>query len=90
LTLLGLRAHTPGAIAALSGFAQSIGYLLAAVGPFGMGLLYDVTGGWTLALWLLAALVVPQVAAGVIAARPRYLEDDLADRPKERPPRRTS
>jgi CP family cyanate transporter-like MFS transporter len=78
LTLFGLRAHTPGAIAALSGFAQSIGYLLAAVGPFGMGLLYDLTGGWTLALWLLVALVVPQIAAGVLAARPRYLEDDLA------------
>ena len=80
LTLLGLRAHTSEGVAALSGFAQSIGYLISAAGPFGMGFLYDLTGGWTVALWLLTALVVPQVAAGVVAARPRYLEDDLAAR----------
>jgi CP family cyanate transporter-like MFS transporter len=75
-----LRAHTSEGVAALSGFAQSIGYLISAAGPFGMGFLYDLTGGWTVALWLLTALVVPQVAAGVVAARPRYLEDDLAAR----------
>ena len=78
LTLLGLRARTSGAIAALSGFAQSIGYLLSAAGPFGLGMLYDLTGGWTLALLVLAALVVPQIVAGLFAARPRFLEDDLA------------
>jgi CP family cyanate transporter-like MFS transporter len=80
LTLLGLRARTSAGVAALSGFAQSTGYLIAAVGPFGMGFLYDLTGDWTLALSLLTALVVPQVWAGWVAARPRYLEDELADR----------
>ena len=38
LTLIGLRARTSEGTAALSGFTQSVGYLIAAIGPFGMGL----------------------------------------------------
>ena len=37
LTLIGLRSRTPGGTAALSGFTQSTGYLLAAGGPFAVG-----------------------------------------------------
>ena len=36
LTLIGLRARTPQGTAALSGFTQSTGYLIAALGPFAM------------------------------------------------------
>jgi CP family cyanate transporter-like MFS transporter len=83
LTLIGLRSRTPAGTAALSGFTQSVGYLIAAVGPFGVGLLYDVTGGWTVPLSALMALTVPQLAAGLTVARPRFIEDQLdgADRP---------
>lgn len=77
LTMIGLRARTSQGTAALSGFAQSVGYLIAAVGPFGMGLLFDLTGGWTVPLIALAALTVPQIITGVIAARPSYVEDHL-------------
>ena len=41
LTLIGLRARTAAGTAALSGFTQSTGYLISAVGPFGVGLLHD-------------------------------------------------
>jgi CP family cyanate transporter-like MFS transporter len=77
LTLIGLRAHTPDGTAALSGFTQSLGYLLAAVGPFAIGLVYDATGGWTAPLWLLMVLVLPLLAVGAYAGRPAYLEDQL-------------
>ena len=77
LTLIGLRARTPAGTAALSGFTQSVGYLIAAVGPFGVGLLYDLTGGWTLPLSALIALTVPQLVAGLTVARPSYVEDQL-------------
>jgi len=77
LTLIGLRAHTPDGTAALSGFTQSLGYLLAAVGPFAVGLVYDATGGWTAPLWLLMVLVLPLLAVGAYAGRPAYLEDQL-------------
>src|SRR5699024_4315981 len=41
LTLLGLRARNAKESSALSGMAQSIGYLLAACGPVFIGYLYD-------------------------------------------------
>jgi MFS transporter, CP family, cyanate transporter len=77
LTLIGLRAHTPDGTAALSGFTQSLGYLLAAVGPFVVGAVYDATGHWTAPLWLLTLLVLPLLAVGAYAGRPAYLEDQL-------------
>lgn len=46
---------------ALSTLAQSTGYLLATVGPFGMGLLHSATGGWTLPLALLLAIALAQI-----------------------------
>ena len=77
LVLIGLRSRTPQGTAALSGFTQSMGYLLAAVGPFGVGVLHDASGGWTWPLALLAALSVPQILIGMYVARPVYVEDQL-------------
>lgn len=77
LTMIGLRARTSDGTAALSGFTQSVGYLIAAVGPFMMGALYGATGGWTVPLTVLTLLVVPQAIAGLLVSRPRYLEDEV-------------
>ena len=77
------RARTRGTAsgtAALSGFTQSAGYLLAALGPFGVGALYDATGGWTAPLWFLAGLTVPLVATATYVARPMAIEDQLRAR----------
>ena len=46
---------------AMSTLAQSVGYLVATVGPFGLGLLHAVTGGWTLSLELMVAVAVLQL-----------------------------
>jgi CP family cyanate transporter-like MFS transporter len=77
LTLIGLRARTAVGTAALSGFAQSTGYLISAAGPFGIGLLHDLTGGWTVPLVALLLLLVPQLVVGLAVSRPAYLEDEL-------------
>ena len=77
LTLIGLRARTAAGTAALSGFTQSTGYLISAVGPFGIGLLHDVTGGWTVPLIALIAVSVPQLMLGLAVSHPSYLEDQL-------------
>ena len=63
LTLIGLRARTPAGTAALSGFTQSTGYLIAGVGPFGIGLLHDLSGGWTVPLIALLVAHGPAAAA---------------------------
>ena len=80
LTLIGLRARTPAGTAALSGFAQSTGYLIAGTGPFGIGLLHDVSGGWTLPLAALVVVTVPQFLLGLAVSRPAYVEDELSER----------
>ncbi len=80
LTLIGLRTHTADGTAALSGFTQSLGYLMAALGPFLIGTIYGHTGTWTTPLWLLLVLVVPLIAVGAYVGRPAYLEDQLAER----------
>jgi CP family cyanate transporter-like MFS transporter len=80
LTLIGLRARTSEGTAALSGFAQSVGYLVATIGPFGVGVLHELTGGWTVPLVALTVMVVPQLAAGILVSRPSYLEDHLPAR----------
>lgn len=46
---------------AISTVAQSVGYLLATAGPFGMGLLHGLTGAWGLPLWLLFAVAAAQL-----------------------------
>jgi CP family cyanate transporter-like MFS transporter len=59
---------------ALSTVAQSAGYLLATLGPFGMGLLHSATNSWTLPLALLLAVALGQIAVGhLLSAGPKEL-----------------
>ena len=81
LTLIGLRARTPEGTAALSAFTQSTGYLIAAAGPFTVGVLHASTGGWTVPLLLLLALAVPLFPLAAYVARPAYVEDQLRAAP---------
>jgi CP family cyanate transporter-like MFS transporter len=71
LALFGLRGGTPGGTAALSSFAQSLGYLGAAAVPFAAGMLHSASGSWTLPLLAMAALVVCQAAVGLYVASGR-------------------
>lgn len=69
LTLIVLRggSHTPG----LSTLAQSVGYLVAALGPLVIGIVHDVSGSWTPPLIVLLSLLAPQLVVGLAAARNR-------------------
>ena len=78
LAMIALRTRSMDGTAALSSFVQSLGYLLGAVGPFGTGLLFDLSGGWTAPQVVLIALTLPMLWTGLLFARPRLLEDDLA------------
>jgi CP family cyanate transporter-like MFS transporter len=71
LALFGLRGGSPAGTAALSTFAQSLGYLAAAGVPFAAGMLHDATGSWTVPLLAMAALVVCQAAVGLYVASGR-------------------
>jgi MFS transporter, CP family, cyanate transporter len=69
LTLIGLRSPDALHAAELSSMAQSVGYLLAAVGPLAIGFAYDRTGGWTLPIALLLASLIPLLLSGLGAGR---------------------
>ena len=73
LLFLAIRADTPETAAELSGMAQSVGYLVAAVGPALFGALHDATGGWTVPLVSLGAVLAAKVAVGLPAARDRQV-----------------
>jgi CP family cyanate transporter-like MFS transporter len=82
--MIALRTRTTDGTAALSGFVQSTGYLMSAVGPLGTALLYDITGSWTLPLYVLMGLTLPMLWTGLHFARPRILEDELASSGRSR------
>ncbi|WP_313801553.1 MFS transporter [Cytobacillus sp.] len=73
LTLIGLRAANAKQAADLSGMAQSIGYLLAALGPFVIGFLFDLFHSWTIPLFLLGAVSLLMTIAGFGAGRDQYV-----------------
>jgi len=54
--------------------AQSVGYVLAALGPLAVGLVFDLTSAWTVPLALLLLLLVPQLVAGALAGRRRWVD----------------
>jgi MFS transporter, CP family, cyanate transporter len=67
------RAPDAGVAASLSAFAQSVGYLVASVGPLVVGLLHSATGSWNLPLVLLLVLCAAELATGLLAGRPLQL-----------------
>src|ERR671913_936449 len=73
LTFFALRAPDSGHAAALSGMAQSVGYLLAAGGPFLFGVLRDMTGSWKVPLELLLTVTICLLIAGIGAARDAHV-----------------
>ncbi|MEU3621830.1 MFS transporter [Amycolatopsis coloradensis] len=73
LTVIALRARTGADTARLSGMAQGIGYLLAAVGPFLFGLLHDLTDGWTVPWIMMLVVFAAQMTFGAFAGRRRFV-----------------
>lgn len=60
----------------LSTMAQGFGYLVAGLGPLGIGAVYAATGSWTVPLCVVGGLLVIQLVAGLVASRPVHI---LAD-----------
>jgi MFS transporter, CP family, cyanate transporter len=71
LTLIVLRGGSVTSTAGLSTLVQTVGYLVAALGPLIIGVVHDLSHSWTPALIVLLSLLVPQLAVGLAAARNR-------------------
>ncbi|QJD86363.1 CynX/NimT family MFS transporter [Cohnella herbarum] len=73
MMFFGLRTENAHQAAELSGMAQSIGYLLAAIGPALIGYLHDATNSWNLPLFILLGASVLLLLVGIGAARNRFV-----------------
>jgi MFS transporter, CP family, cyanate transporter len=71
LTLIVLRSGSLTSTAGLSTLVQSVGYMLAALGPLVIGAVHDLSGSWTPPLIVLLALLGPLLIVGLSAARDR-------------------
>jgi len=73
LSFFGLRTDHHTQAAALSGMAQSVGYLLAAAGPIVVGMIHDTTRSWTPALVMMLVLQLVLIGFGLLAGRRRVI-----------------
>ncbi|MBF7017951.1 CynX/NimT family MFS transporter [Staphylococcus durrellii] len=76
MTFFSIRARSSKGSIALSGFGQSIGYLIAAMGPFFVGWLHDSTGHWNSAIIALITMAVLVLIFGYPAAKNKVIEDN--------------
>lgn len=74
LVYFGVRVKTPQAAAILSGVGQSVGYILAAVGPVLLGYLYDYTEQWYLGLLILLVTSLVFMWLGYEAGKDRLVQ----------------
>ncbi len=75
MMFFSLRTRSTQEASELSGMAQSVGYLLAAMGPALFGLLHDVTHSWNIPLALLAVASILLFVAGLGAGSSRFVGD---------------
>ncbi|HIW95331.1 MAG TPA: MFS transporter [Candidatus Corynebacterium gallistercoris] len=75
MLLVATRTREAKAAARLSSGAQTVGYTVACLGPFGFGALFDATGSWDTGLTVLLGVNTALLVAGLIASRNVYVDD---------------
>jgi len=76
LSYISLRTHHSGQAASLSGMAQCVGYLLAAIGPMFAGALHSHFDSWGPVLWLCALTSLLCGVFGYLGGRNVTLHED--------------
>lgn len=74
LTLIVLRSRDSHVASNLSSMAQGVGYTLASMGPFAVGLVHDLTGGWQALGWIFAAIGLGAIGFGLKAGRALHVQ----------------
>ncbi|MGV8911839.1 MAG: CynX/NimT family MFS transporter [Rhodoglobus sp.] len=77
LVLINLRTRSHEGSAALSGFVQSVAYTVAALGPFAVALVRELSGGWVWPLMFLLVTSMLALISAVMLRRPSFVEDEI-------------
>lgn len=64
ISFISLRSPNASRASELSGMSQSAGYLLAAIGPFLMGIIYDFIQSWTVPIMIFIGLIITLAFCG--------------------------
>jgi MFS transporter, CP family, cyanate transporter len=73
LILPVLRAGAPGSVSSLTAMTLCVGYLMASAGPWLLGAVHDLAGGWDVPLAVLLAMTLLELLPGLPATRDRVL-----------------
>ncbi|MGV3041759.1 CynX/NimT family MFS transporter [Staphylococcus rostri] len=74
MTLFSIRAKTTRVSMALSGFGQSVGYWVAAIGPFLIGIVYDMSHTWSIVIVIMLMMNAMVLLFGWYATKNEYIE----------------
>lgn len=61
--------RNPAETAAISGIAQSAGYVLSAIGPVFMGALADMSGAWDLSMLFMVIMIAVTFVTGILSSK---------------------
>ncbi|AZA84360.1 MFS transporter [Chryseobacterium lactis] len=75
ILFFSLRTKSSANAIKISGMAQSVGYLIAALGPPVFGKLHDLDSSWQSSFYFLVAAILLMFLFGFRAASRRYVED---------------
>ena len=73
LSLISTRASNMELTTILSSVAQGVGYLIAAIGTFVVGVLGSSAGDWSSSIWLLIVVTLAQLISAYFAGLPRKI-----------------
>lgn len=77
LALIGARTATHHMATELSGYVNTVGYLIAAIGPIAVGAVHEITDSWFIPLLVLALFATALLPAGAVLARESTIEEEL-------------
>ncbi|MNI03753.1 putative transporter YycB [compost metagenome] len=75
ILFFSFRTRTAVEAAMLSGMAQSVGYLVAAIGPTLFGFIHDLSGNWDTPLATITCLTIVTISIGYLAGRKGHIND---------------
>ncbi len=81
MAFIGFRSSNGEDAMRLSVMSQSVGYVIAAFGPIGMGMVHDVLGDWNLNLWLVECLLILLLLVSLRCAKEGTISDEDMRKP---------